>query len=127
MKYNGKTYNYFISATGEVRNKRSMKVLGHRYTKQGDPLVQVRKGKKIVSIQIIKAIAQNFVPNPFGLGRAELEEGMPLHADNISWCGQKLSGDDIRLCKDLKKKMSVIKRAKIFSLSRQGVYDIDAL
>lgn len=127
MKYNGKNYNYHISETGEVRHKKILTVIPHRYTKGGKPFIQIRLKKKLKTIQIIKALAQNYLPNPLGLSCANLKEGCELHYKNVYWTGRKLSDKDIKLCKKLGKSLGVTRRAKMFDLSRQGIYDVDNL
>lgn len=80
--------NYEVSDEGNVRNRKSGRILKDGYTRGGYRKVNLRANGDAKSVKVHRLVADNFVPNPTGKSCINHIDGDKTNnrKDNLEWC-----------------------------------------
>ena len=82
---------YEVSSNGEVRNKRSGRILSQFVSGSGYCLVRILVNGLVKNIRVHRLVASAFIPNPMNLPEVNHKDCNKRNnsVENLEWCGHK--------------------------------------
>ena len=146
--YQNVTYDEFIiNQNGEVKNKKTNHIYKNHKDKYGYVILTLPMGKrgKVKSIRLHKALAETFIPNPnnYKIVHHKDENKSNYDLNNLEWTtsrynkiyhlqnhkspyfnNRKLTNQDVDFIKQNKGKISYMKMAKMFNVSKTTIINV---
>lgn len=87
--------NYDVSNTGQIRNRKSQRVLKQQFNHNGYPVITIYVGDRKRTLFVHRLVAMAFIPNPNNYPQINHKDEIKTHnaVTNLEWCNAKYNSN----------------------------------